>query len=154
MKTCTQCGETKPMAQFHRDPQTLDGRHPWCAPCKNSRTAGYYRRWTPAQRVRHRARVLRYRHGVEPEVIAALYAEQDGKCALCRRVAIEPLSEKGEGKKPSDILQIDHDHETGAIRGLLCFECNTGIGKLGDSAELLTRAAEYVLKERGQQLSR
>lgn len=41
-------------------------------------------------------------------------------------------------------LAIDHDHDTGAVRGVLCHACNTGIGKLGDSIEGLERALEYL----------
>lgn len=149
-KTCTQCGETKPLAAFHKNRQSKDGRYAWCGSCKNAKAVGYYSRWTPEQRVKHRRRILLHRHGIEPEAVVALFVGQDGRCAICRREAIAPASVEGEGRKPSDVLQIDHDHSTGAIRGLLCFECNTGLGKFGDSAEQLTRAAEYLLKERGQ----
>lgn len=58
---------------------------------------------------------------------------QDGRCAVCQSV----------DKK----LQVDHDHETGLIRGLLCFDCNTSIGKLGDSVEGLRKAIDYLQRE-------
>jgi hypothetical protein len=41
-------------------------------------------------------------------------------------------------------LVVDHDHNTGAVRGLLCHSCNTGLGHLGDSVETLARALDYL----------
>jgi hypothetical protein len=55
---------------------------------------------------------------------------QGGLCAIC------------EG--PLERPHVDHDHETGKVRGVLCFNCNGGLGKFADSADLLQRAAEYL----------
>ncbi len=60
---------------------------------------------------------------------------QDGKCAICRIV-------------PSRTMAVDHCHDTGAIRGLLCSNCNTGIGLLRDNPEILARAIIYLAKGR------
>ena len=62
----------------------------------------------------------------------ALRAEQSGRCAIC---------ERPEGKRR---LQVDHDHQSGEIRGLLCPSCNAALGALNDSAELLERALDYL----------
>jgi len=70
--------------------------------------------------------------GVTPEQYADMLEAQGGVCALCG------------GTDPDRRLAVDHCHETGAVRGLLCFACNTGIGKLGDTAEALYRAWQYV----------
>lgn len=60
-----------------------------------------------------------------------LYEKQHGVCAICH--------------KPSTIaLAVDHDHATGIVRGLLCSNCNMGIGLLGDSIELLYSAIQYI----------
>lgn len=48
------------------------------------------------------------------------------------------------GQVPADRLCIDHDHETGKVRGLLCRTCNSGIGLLQDSPELLRRAIKWI----------
>ena len=57
------------------------------------------------------------------------------KCAICQNL----LSKKGYRR-----AVIDHDHETGKLRGVLCNNCNTGMGKLGDSVEGLRRAIDYL----------
>jgi hypothetical protein len=63
---------------------------------------------------------------------------QGGKCAIC----LQPETQKRAGKLKA--LSVDHSHITGAIRGLLCSDCNTGIGKLKDSTEILMNAVEYL----------
>lgn len=56
------------------------------------------------------------------------------------------------GKPPEQgrykVLCVDHDHETGVFRGWLCFHCNTGLGKLGDSFESILNALNYLAKVR------
>ena len=65
---------------------------------------------------------------------AALLAAQDGRCAICRR----PPKEGGRR------LSVDHDHATGAVRGLLCFRCNRGLPTYA-TAQWLASAFAYVL---------
>ncbi|MBA2280271.1 MAG: endonuclease VII domain-containing protein [Actinomycetota bacterium] len=62
---------------------------------------------------------------------------QGGGCAIC-------------GAAPARLasLHLDHDHHTGAIRGILCINCNQGIGKFGEDVERLRRAAEYLAATR------
>jgi hypothetical protein len=64
------------------------------------------------------------------EAYQRLVAKQNGRCALCARVP------RG--------LHVDHDHETGKVRGLLCSTCNTGLGKFSDDPERLEAAARYI----------
>ena len=62
----------------------------------------------------------------------AMLEEQNGGCATC-------------GRLPSRIsLHVDHDHKTHDVRGLLCMQCNNGIGLLQESPELLRDAADYL----------
>lgn len=65
-----------------------------------------------------------------------MYADQEGRCAICR------------AEKDPTRLVIDHNHKTGKIRGLLCGACNTGIGLLKDSPDVLEAAMQY-LEDRG-----
>jgi len=76
------------------------------------------------------------RHNITPEEFWAMYEEQDGTCPVCDK-AID-----AEGSA------IDHNHETGEVRGILCKNCNRALGLLGDTPETMARAEAYLL-ERG-----
>lgn len=103
-----------------------------CQSCRNR----YYRverqkRDIPSSNTReHR---LQTKYGIGEAEFALLWKHQDGKCGCCGKSFYSPPAAK-----------VDHDHETGVIRGLLCFHCNTGIGKLGDDIEGLERAIAYL----------
>lgn len=61
-----------------------------------------------------------------------MLSRQDNRCAICRKLA--------SVKK----LNVDHDHATGKIRGLLCDKCNWGLGMYKDDVTLLTKAIQYL----------
>jgi hypothetical protein len=65
-----------------------------------------------------------------------IFTNQNGCCAIC---------DKHQSDEPR-ALAVDHDHETGKVRGLLCNNCNRGIGHLKDSEETLLKAASYLAK--------
>lgn len=100
---------------------------------------------TPEQREKHRIRTLRSRYGVELDLLFSLYEKQEGCCAICSTPGGNPALNKQE-RGGNKVLQVDHDHETGSIRGLLCFKCNNGLGLFLESAENLVSAANYVMK--------
>lgn len=77
---------------------------------------------------------LRNRFGIDAHAYEELLAKQEGVCAVCRR------KERIAGRR----LAVDHCHKTGAVRGLLCQACNTGLGKFEDNPVLLARAAQYL----------
>lgn len=70
-----------------------------------------------------------------------LYNKQNGKCKICD---IEILKSDLERK----VLNVDHCHKTKKIRGLLCMECNTGIGLFGENVEIIKNAIEYLKNDR------
>lgn len=78
-----------------------------------------------------RDRWIRKTYGLEPEDYDRLLKKQKGGCGICQGVL-------GEN------LHVDHDHTTGAVRGLLCSACNTGLGQFQDSASLLRAALRYL----------
>jgi hypothetical protein len=84
---------------------------------------------------RHRNRNLKTRHGITTADFDRILAEQGGRCAICG--IPEPQAVMGR-------LHVDHCHCSGRVRGLLCFSCNTGIGKLGDTSGAVYRAFEYL----------
>jgi hypothetical protein len=79
---------------------------------------------------------LRNAYGITLELFHRLLEMQHGGCAICETKHVEGDKHKS--------LHVDHDHKTGEIRGLLCSNCNHGIGKFKDDPEQLRRAAEYL----------
>jgi hypothetical protein len=73
------------------------------------------------------------RRGATEQIYNELYEAQHGSCAICQ-----------EPEEKFSWLCIDHDHNSGRIRGLLCPNCNRGIGLLQDSPDLLEKAAKYI----------
>lgn len=78
------------------------------------------------------------RYGITADDYAALHAAQGGRCLICGDV--ETVERKGRTRQ----LCVDHDHATGAVRGLLCSRCNAGLGLFLDDPERLIAAAGYL----------
>lgn len=74
------------------------------------------------------------RYGIDPDEYERLYQGQGGGCAICG--ALQPD------------LFIDHDHTSGAVRGLLCSLCNLGLGYFADAEDRLTSAVAYLQQSR------
>ena len=94
-----------------------------------------YRAKTPNQQ---KARALRDSFGLSLDEYEKMLKTQNGKCAICN----QPETHQRNGKLKA--LAVDHNHKSGAIRGLLCSDCNTGIGKLKDDPSILRLAAQYL----------
>lgn len=73
------------------------------------------------------------KYGITDQEFQAMLLAQSNRCAICQNVF-----------KTSKSTHVDHCHNTGRVRGLLCHDCNTGIGKLRDSVDLLQRAIDYL----------
>jgi hypothetical protein len=76
---------------------------------------------------------LKRKYGLTLAQYDAMLEAQGGVCAICRQPRPEERT-----------LHVDHDHETGAIRGLLCFTCNNALGNFRDEPELFHAAAQYL----------
>jgi len=79
---------------------------------------------------------LRHLYGITHEDYERMLEEQGGGCAICGSTTSR---RKGRGH-----LSIDHCHQTGKVRGVLCDPCNNGLGRFGDDPELLRGALEYL----------
>lgn len=74
---------------------------------------------------------LKRRYGLSLEDYNTLIKQQEGKCKVCSEY--------------TETLQVDHCHQTNTIRGLLCLNCNTALGKLQENPLIIQRAKEYVM---------
>ena len=82
---------------------------------------------------------LRKLFGISLVEYRLMHEAQNGVCAICGKPETRQC---GKGKPNG--LAVDHDHETGIVRGLLCGNCNMGLGLLGDGPELLRKALAYL----------
>jgi hypothetical protein len=128
---CASCGNAKKPDEFYPDFRYKDQRSPRCLDCYREAN----RKWGKEHRTLSRIRALRST-GVNR--YDEILAEQLGVCAIC---GLPP-----NGRR----LAVDHDHETGEIRGLLCAQCNFGLGNFGDDPLRLHAAISYVEKYRNQ----
>jgi hypothetical protein len=78
---------------------------------------------------------IKSRYGISQEEHDAMFAAQSGRCAICQIPAADAV--KGT-------LYIDHCHDTGVVRGLLCNGCNAGLGHFRDNEAVLLTAAWYL----------
>jgi hypothetical protein len=127
-KWCPDCGQVKPESEFARSRASASGIASYCLPCHNERG-----RRSIAKRGSSRTYHLTRRYGITAEEADAILEEQGGVCAICRMAPAQ---------------HVDHDHETGAVRALLCFNCNGGLGQFKDDPFLLHVAAFYVQHHR------
>ncbi|MFE9609261.1 endonuclease VII domain-containing protein [Streptomyces sp. NPDC006012] len=113
-KLCRVCGEVKPRSEWHRNATASDGLS---TSCKAHRA------------VRGRQGRLKRQYGLTEAERNASTASQGGVCCIC--LAAPPA-------------HVDHCHETGRVRGVLCFSCNAALGQFKDQPEVMRRAAAYV----------
>jgi hypothetical protein len=104
----------------------------WCNPCHTE----YERRRRTYESERNQN--LKKKFGITSDQYDEMHSRQSGVCLICSQP--ETSMRKDRLRK----LSVDHDHATGKIRGLLCSECNIGIGKFKDSPDLLRKAASYL----------
>lgn len=128
-KKCSSCGETKNWEEFHLRKDRASGLTSWCKECLKEHADKYSEKARMVRRMRD--------FNITEDEIKALYDKHNCRCAIC---GIE------ESKTKKKSLCIDHDHKTGKIRGLLCDDCNVGLGRFKDDVENLGQAMKYLNK--------
>lgn len=131
-KTCNQCRVSKLLTEFSRHKTTRDGRRTYCKACA-VKMAQRYQTLKPTYIRDYR---LANKYGLSVEQYEAMLDDQSYKCVIC----LDEFNENSVAKR----ICVDHCHVTKQVRGLLCFNCNTMLGKVKDSPEALRRAAAYI----------
>lgn len=141
VKECTMCSTVLPIESFqkNRAMRTFDGYAPYCRAC---RSAARRRRY---ENPKHRDQLnratessrLRRLYGLTLEDVDTLKRQRAFKCDICGQV---------KAGKHLHALHVDHCHETGVVRGMLCNHCNRGLGLFFDDPSRLRAAAMYLDK--------
>ena len=148
---CSACKEIKTLSSFYKYSKSSSRRKGQCIPCYNSFSFEYRSNPEVKERAKHnleqrkkknpykykesiRSYALKYKYGLTDEDYTKMLEDQDHKCAICG-------IHQSEYEKT---LYVDHDHNTGEVRGLLCGKCNTGLGMFQDQHYLLENALEYL----------
>lgn len=133
-KMCSSCQKYKEYSEFYKSKDKKSHHKSHCKDCTRKRSREYY--WTPEGRKYRQEKTWRENgiKGMTVKKYEELLAYQNGKCAICER------TENKNGTR----LCVDHNHETGEIRGLLCHYCNVSLGRMGDSLDRLYKAVSYL----------
>lgn len=143
---CTKCGEEKPLCGFWKDSRYKNRRMAQCIECKSTLNKTYRINNVKMIRLKDKVRyaasrdVERERHlirkyGMSLDQYDSLFKAQEGQCAICQSVL-------------ECHLNVDHDHKTGIVRGLLCNPCNRMLGHARDSVANLLAGAKYLESSR------
>jgi hypothetical protein len=139
-KVCCVCDIRKDFNDFYNFKNKSDGKSYRCKECDTAAR----RKWSEnnPERSRYSARNRRLKHiyGVDIDWYEKTLEDQGGGCAICG------VKQNRTSGRSHWNFAVDHNHETGEIRGLLCNPCNRAMGMLGDKVESLTRAIEYLKK--------
>lgn len=155
-KVCPRCELDVPIEQYSRSRSNPDKVQTYCVHCQKIRRRERYqadpmryraetRRWAleNPEKARRNARRshLRATYGISLEDYEAMLEAQGGRCAICG--TDDPGRARGSGLSS---FAVDHCHDTGKVRAILCHPCNAGIGLLGEEPDRLIAAAEYLRK--------
>lgn len=137
MKKCTVCNDTKPLDSFFNSRTAKDGKSYRCKECDTRAK----RKWAEnnQERAAYSARNKRLKHcySIDITTYETMLKAQDYSCAICGT-----KDNKISGRTQN--FSVDHNHTTGAVRGLLCNQCNRALGMFNDSIDILEKAAKYL----------
>lgn len=136
-KLCGICKETLPIESFHKCSREKSGYQQWCKTCRKSHNheerKQYFRDFYHANPEKYLNHTYKKNYGITLEEYNEMLAQQKGVCAICSNTC-----------NSFRRLAVDHDHATGKIRGLLCGNCNKGLGVYHDNIQLLQNAIKYL----------
>ena len=127
-KVCSCCKETKALELFSKHKSNKDGYRKVCKACRSLQEGERYRNNPDKTRDTTYKRL----YGLSLHDYNNLVDKQQSLCKIC--------------SKPFQKLYVDHCHQTGEVRGLLCSKCNLGLGQYDDRPDLLRQAALYLEK--------
>lgn len=138
-KVCTRCKVEKSIEEFY---VLRKGKTPVQSKCKLccANMSGYQREWRKKNPDKARNSELKKNHGITLADYEVILGEQGGCCAVCGKAP----GSVGSGSNSKGTLAVDHCHQVGVIRGLLCTNCNLGIGSFYEDSNLLRNAAAYL----------
>jgi hypothetical protein len=137
---CRRCGKVKPVSEFYTHAKTARGYQYSCKACclevrqeraKTPIDPAVIRKWRLAG------------YGLTPGAHDEMFAAQQGCCAICGREG-KRWRPKVSIKERRYFLVIDHDHATGRVRALLCWNCNCGLGHFREDPVVLAAAIRYA----------
>ena len=126
---CVRCETDKPAGEFHTT------KNNWCRPCTAVYNKAYHAKHNERLVRENANRHLKRVYGITIEEYESMLDDRDGKCDICGRT---------DSRHRSGKMQVDHCHESGEIRGILCFPCNSSLGGFGDDIETLRKALKYM----------
>ena len=118
VKKCTKCNTSQTKDNFHKNSKNPDGLHCHCKACRKEESLKAY--------------------GLSLKEYNELLESQGNCCCICQTKVPRGASKKGR-------FHVDHNHTTGEVRGLLCHDCNTGLGLFKDDPNVLSKAIEYLV---------
>jgi hypothetical protein len=139
-KKCSVCLVTKPVAEFYRHSQKKHLFHSECIAC-NKAAALARQKDNPRTKQKNKIHALKAYYGLTWAAYKEMMDSQGGKCAICR-TDFDLSDEHGRVGKNKPC--VDHCHETHKVRGILCGQCNRGLGFFSDNADVLQSAISYL----------
>lgn len=130
LKLCPTCKSQKLIGEFWKG-QTS------CIPCTKEKQKNRWQSRTPKKRLEQH---LKYRYGISPEQFFEALEQQKHKCAICDTQLPNLLTYENRRRG----YAIDHNHETGEFRGVLCLHCNSLLGMAQDNTKILLSAISYL----------
>lgn len=148
MKKCSKCKIQKPLTEYWNHPRGAKGLTPSCKSCHKN-AAAVWRAKNPDKmaaklerkklssraepREVKRDRQLKHKYGISLDTWKRMLERQSGNCGICAR----------HYQNITNVLQVDHSHLTGKVRGLLCTKCNTKLAAI-ESKEFMYKALKYL----------